>query len=78
MAEKKFEESLSRLETIVEKLEGEGLSLEESLKVFEEGVRLIKFCSKKLNEAEKKVEILLRDGEENEKVKPFELDETEG
>ncbi len=78
MAEKKFEESLSRLETIVEKLEGEGLSLEESLKVFEEGIRLIKFCSKKLNEAEKKIEILLRDGEENEKVKPFKLDETEG
>lgn len=76
MAEKKFEESLSRLETIVEKLEDEGLSLDESLKVFEEGVRLVKFCSKKLNEAEKKIEILLQDGEGFQKTEPFDLNET--
>ncbi len=72
MAEKSFEESLAKLEAIVEKLEGEELSLEASLKAFEEGVRLTRFCNKKLTEAEKKIEILLKDAEGNEKVEPFE------
>jgi exodeoxyribonuclease VII small subunit len=71
MAEKKFEDALSRLETIVEKLEGDDLSLDESLKAFEEGIRLFRLCNKKLNEAEKKVEILLRDTGGNEKIEPF-------
>ncbi len=72
MAEKSFEESLAELEAIVEKLEGEELSLEASLKAFEEGVRLTRFCNKKLTEAEKKIEILLKDAEGNERVVPFE------
>lgn len=72
MAEKSFEESLAKLEAIVEKLEGEELSLEASLKAFEEGVRLTRFCNKKLREAEKKIEILLKDTEGNERVAPFE------
>jgi exodeoxyribonuclease VII small subunit len=72
MAEKSFEESLGKLEAIVEKLEGEELSLEASLKAFEEGVRLTRFCNKKLAEAEKKIEILLKDADGNERVAPFE------
>lgn len=55
---------LRKLEDAVERLESGDLSLEDSLKVFEEGVRCANFCVKKLDEAEKKVEVLLkqRDG----------------
>jgi exodeoxyribonuclease VII small subunit len=73
MAEKKFEESLSKLESLVEKLEGEDLTLEDSLKAFEQGIRLARFCTKKLNEAEQKIEILLKDSDGNEQTKPFDL-----
>ena len=52
MSEKKFEEAMKRLENIVESLERGDLSLEESLKIFEEGMKLLHFCSKKLEEAE--------------------------
>lgn len=76
MAEMKFEEALSRLESIVERLEGADLSLEDSLKSFEEGIRLTRFCSKKLNEAEKKIEILLRDSEGKEKTEAFDLQDS--
>jgi len=76
MKEKRFEDALARLEGIVEKLEGEELSLEDSLKAFEEGVRLTRFCHKKLNEAEKKIEILMKDGEGDEKTEPFDLEST--
>ncbi|HBQ21788.1 MAG: exodeoxyribonuclease VII small subunit [Deltaproteobacteria bacterium GWA2_38_16] len=58
-----FEKSLEKLDTIVKKLESGELSLEDSVKAFEEGVQLASSCSKKLDEAEKKVEILLsKDG----------------
>jgi exodeoxyribonuclease VII small subunit len=59
-----FEESLKKLETIVDKLEKGDLSLEESLKLFEEGVGLSAACKKELEEAEGKVELLIkqRDG----------------
>lgn len=60
MAVEKFETALKKLEEVVKKLEGGELSLDESLKAFEEGVKLAGFCSGKLNEAEKKVEILLK------------------
>ncbi len=53
-----FEESLARLEEITEKLESQDISLEDSLKMFEEGIRLSKFCEKKLTEAEQKLEII--------------------
>jgi len=54
----KFETALSRLEATVHSLEKGDLSLEESLKVFEEGIRLSKSCMKTLSEAERKLEIL--------------------
>lgn len=56
----KFEECLQRLEQIVEQLERGEISLESSLKLFEEGVTLSNACRKELEEAEGKVEILLK------------------
>ena len=53
-----FESSLSRLEEIVQQLETGEIPLEDSIKVFEEGEQLIKFCLDKLNTAEKKVKKL--------------------
>jgi exodeoxyribonuclease VII small subunit len=61
----KFEDALSNLESIVEKLESGELSLEESLAAFEDGIRLSRICSKQLDAAEKKIEILVK-GEDGE------------
>ena len=55
-----FEKALERLEKIVAALEGGELSLDEALKRYEEGVKLSRACSKKLNETEKKIEMLTR------------------
>jgi exodeoxyribonuclease VII small subunit len=60
MPKEKFEDALNKLEKIVSKLEEGDIPLEESLKLFEEGIRLSRFCNQKLDEAEKKVEILLK------------------
>ena len=54
-----FENSLNKLEKIVEKMETGNLSLDESLAAFEEGIRLSKDCNKGLNQAEEKVKKLL-------------------
>jgi len=68
----KFEDALTRLEEIVEKLEEGDLPLEESLSAFEEGIKLSRVCAKLLNEAERKVEILTK-GEDGQLIaKPFE------
>lgn len=61
MAMKKFEDSLKKLENVVQKLEEGDLALDESLKLFEEGIKLSRLCTKQLEEAERKVEILLKD-----------------
>jgi Exodeoxyribonuclease VII small subunit (EC 3.1.11.6) len=71
MAEKKFEEALKELEEIVRKMESGDLTLEESLKSFEEGVRLSRFCSKRLDEAERRIEVLLKNEEGLVDIKPF-------
>ena len=71
MAKERFEDALNKLEKIVSKLEEEEISLEESLKFFEEGVRLSRFCNQKLDEVEKKVEILLKDKEGALRTEPF-------
>jgi exodeoxyribonuclease VII small subunit len=71
MAEKKFEAALSRLEEIVAELESGELSLEQSLKLFEEGVKLARICNARLEEAERKVEILLKDKGGKMTSKPF-------
>lgn len=71
MAEPKFEASLQRLEEIVQRLESGDMPLEESLRVFEEGMKLAAFCSKKLEEAEKKVTLLTSRGEGDVEEVPF-------
>ena len=72
MAEKKFEEAMQRLEDIVESLEESDLSLNDSLKIFEEGVKLIGFCSKRLEEVEQKVTMLVKENEGKYSQQPFE------
>jgi len=74
MAEKKFEEAMERLEKIVESLEGGDLSLENSLGIFEEGMKLVGFCSKKLEEAEQKVTLLVKESEGKYSQQPFETE----
>ena len=59
--ELKFEDGLKRLEEIVAKLESGNLSLDESLKLFEEGVKLVRFCNERLAEAQQKVKLLTKD-----------------
>jgi len=71
MPKEKFEDSLNKLEKIVSRLEEGNISLEESLKLFEEGIRLSRFCNQKLDEAEKRVEILLKGKNGVLKPKPF-------
>lgn len=71
MAKEKFEDALNKLEKIVSKLEDGDIPLEESLKLFEEGIRLSHFCNQKLDEAEKKVEILLKGKDKMLKPHPF-------
>ena len=63
MSEKKknFETSLNDLEKIVRKLEDGDLSLEESLKLFEDGVKLSRECQERLTNAERRIEVLLKD-----------------
>lgn len=67
MAEKKttFENSLKELEKIVRRLEEGDSSLEDSLKLFEDGVRLSRECQERLNQAERRIEVLLRDEDGN-------------
>ena len=57
-----FEESLKKLEKIVEKLEDGNVNLDDSIKSFEEGGALVKECQKQLSEAEIKIQTLLEDG----------------
>ena len=60
---KTFETQLAALERVVRELELGDLPLEESLKLFEEGVRLSRECQERLNQAERRIEVLLRDSE---------------
>lgn len=78
MSEKKFEEVMERLEQIVETLESGDLALDESLKIFEEGMGLVNFCTKKLEEAEQKVTILIKESEGKWAQQPFATEEKEG
>ena len=64
-AYKDFENGLARLEGIVGELEKGELALEKALKLFEEGITISRFCNAKLDEAERKVEILLKDKQED-------------
>jgi exodeoxyribonuclease VII small subunit len=70
--EKTFESSLDELEQIVRHLESGDLPLDRSLELFEQGVRLSRECQKRLDEAERRVEILLRGNDGEYKATPFE------
>ena len=73
-----FEKALADLEGIVQKLEKGGLSLNESLALFEKGVKLAKYLREELGKAEKKVEILLKDDKGEIRKEPFDLDREVG
>jgi exodeoxyribonuclease VII small subunit len=67
-----FEAALKELEGIVKQLETGEAKLEESLQLFERGIRLSRFCSQKLEEAEKKIEMLVKDSRGEYTAVPFE------
>jgi exodeoxyribonuclease VII small subunit len=70
-----FERSLGRLEEVVKRLEGTDLSLDEAMKLFEEGVTLSRECQKQLEEAEGRIEILLKKAGGKIEAVPFEADD---
>jgi len=71
----KFEEALARLETIVAELERGELPLDDSMRIFEEGIKLSKVCLKMLDDAERRVEILVKDKDGRKRTRPLELEE---
>ena len=72
MKKKTFENALEKLEDITRELEEGDLSLEESLKHFDEGVKLAEYCNGKLSDAQKKVEILLK---KEDAIEPVDFEE---
>ena len=70
-----FEQAIQRLEKIVADMESAELPLEDVLKKYEEGTRLVRFCTAKLDEAEKKIELLTKKADGSVALKPFEADE---
>ena len=70
-----FEHAIQRLERIVADMEGAELPLEDVLKKYEEGTQLVRFCSQKLNEAEKKIELLSKKADGSVELKPFDVEE---
>jgi exodeoxyribonuclease VII small subunit len=69
-----FETALKRLEEIVKKLESGDLTLDASLELFEEGIQLSRLCHVKLDQAERRVEILLKNNEGEQQAVPFETE----
>jgi exodeoxyribonuclease VII small subunit len=67
-----FERSLARLEEVVRRLENANLSLDEAMKLFEEGVELSRDCQKQLEQAEGRVEVLLKKADGKLVAEPFE------
>jgi exodeoxyribonuclease VII small subunit len=67
-----FEEALARLEKIVKSLEDGDLPLEDSLRLFEEGVSLTRLCAARLEEAQKRIDVLTRNDQGDSKLVPFE------
>ena len=75
MAKKTFEQSMKKLEQIVQELESGDLSLEKAIDKFEEGIQLSKFCSKLLEETEKRISILVKDTSGEITETPFESED---
>jgi exodeoxyribonuclease VII small subunit len=74
---KDFESALKSLEDIVVQLEAGDLTLDRALELFEEGIRVSRFCGSKLDEAERKVEVLMKAADGTLKESPF-VEEAEG
>jgi len=72
MAEKKFESAIKELEQIVEQLEDSELPLDDALKLFERGIKLSQLCSARLDDAEQKVEQLVKGADGSLRPVPFE------
>jgi exodeoxyribonuclease VII small subunit len=72
-----FEKAFQDLERIVQRLEGEQLSLDEALKLFEQGIGLSRFCHQKLEEVEKRIELILSDAKGDPKMEPFLFEDDE-
>lgn len=72
--EPSFESAIERLETIVEQMESDKLPLEDLLVRYEEGIKLVKTCSEKLEAAEKRIELIARDAAGKPKLTEFEPD----
>jgi exodeoxyribonuclease VII small subunit len=70
----KFEDAMKKLEAIVDEMEKGDINLDKSLENFEEGIKLVRFCSSKLEEAKKKIEILVKKGSKME-AEPFTQEE---
>jgi exodeoxyribonuclease VII small subunit len=70
-----FEQAIQRLEKIVADMESAELPLEDVLKKYEEGTRLVRFCAQKLDEAEKKIELLTKRADGSAKLEPFDPDD---
>jgi len=73
-----FEQAIERLESIVERLEAGELTLEESINVYEEGVKLAGFCAGKLDEAEHRVEILVKQADDKNAAVPLKVENSVG
>ena len=73
-----FEKSLARLEEVVRRLDGANLTLDDAMKLFEEGVMLTRDCQKQLEEAEGRVEILLKKADGKITAAPFDPDKDNG
>ena len=73
MKDLNFEKALDELEGIVEKMERGDLSLNESLELFERGVKLARYLRGEIDSAEKKIELLLQDEKGERKTQPFEV-----
>ena len=75
MAKDKFEDALNKLEEIVHRMEAGDLSLDESLRAFEEGIKLVRLCSKKLEEAERRIDLLVKNEQGDPALIPFSAEE---
>lgn len=75
--EQTFEESLNELERIVKQLENGDLPLEESLKLFEQGIKLSRLCKERLTAAERRIEVLIKDGRGDLNIATLEAEDDE-
>ena len=78
MAEIKFEEALKKLEKIVEDLEQGDISLDEALKKYQEGIELSRVCAQRLDQAKKKIDVLVKNKKGEFELKPLDEGKDEG